>query len=182
MRLDVVRERAHLVAAGLVALALPESAAPARDWHSEPSARPASPDATPRLLTVAATHPHLLLLGGAYGLVKLVRYVALLWLPLYLHEEQALSPAAAGFLSTAFDAGGALGGGLWGMAADHRSLRGRRRDRRLAPRRCDRAANGDGSSVAERARLARQQLRGEVSGVDVAEGLAQRLPLRRAEE
>ena len=123
------------VAAGLVALALPESAAPARDWHSEPSARPASPDATPRLLTVAATHPHLLLLGGAYGLVKLVRYVALLWLPLYLHEEQALSPAAAGFLSTAFDAGGALGGGLWGMAADHRSLRGRRRDRRLAPRR-----------------------------------------------
>jgi len=114
------------VAAGLVALALPESAAPARDWHSEPSARPASPDATPRLLTVAATHPHLLLLGGAYGLVKLVRYIALLWLPLYLHEEQALSPAAAGFLSTAFDAGGALGGGLWGMAADHRSLRGRR--------------------------------------------------------
>ena len=60
------------------------------------------------LRAVATSYPHLLLLGGSYCFIKLVRYLVLLWLPLFLHEQLHFTPAGAGFVSTAFDAGGAL--------------------------------------------------------------------------
>ena len=58
------------------------------------------------LRKVATAYPHLVLLGSSYCLIKLVRYLTLLWLPLFLHEQLHFSPAGAGFASTAFDAGG----------------------------------------------------------------------------
>ena len=117
-----------LVMSGVALHALPAH----RHWgctEDDPRSRLVPGGLLPRKVTlggVVKAYPHLLLLGLAYCFVKLARYLALLWLPLFLHERLGFSPPTAGFASTAFDAGGALGGGVWGTVADGRLLRGRR--------------------------------------------------------
>ena len=57
-------------------------------------------------------------LGGAYFGLKLIRYSLLFWLPFYLNQALGYDRGAAGYLSTAFEAGGIVGAVLVGWASD----------------------------------------------------------------
>merc|ERR1712032_167548 len=78
------------------------------------------------ICAVATAYPHLVLLGVSYFFVKLCKYLALLWLPLLLHEELHLSASQAGLVSIAFDAGSGIGTVLWGVVSDRPCMGGRR--------------------------------------------------------
>jgi sugar phosphate permease len=53
--------------------------------------------------------PLLWLYGTSYFFIKLVRYALLFWLPYYLAEVFGHSTTEAGFIASAFDAGGVIG-------------------------------------------------------------------------
>ena len=57
-------------------------------------------------------------LGGSYFGIKLIRYSLLFWLPFYLNQALGYDRGAAGYLSTAFEAGGIVGAVLVGWASD----------------------------------------------------------------
>ncbi len=57
-------------------------------------------------------------LGGAYFGLKLIRYSLLFWLPFYLNQALGYDRGAAGYLSTAFEAGGIVGAIAVGWATD----------------------------------------------------------------
>ena len=62
--------------------------------------------------------PALWILGGSYFGLKLIRYSLLFWLPFYLKTSLGYSEGTAGYLSTAFEAGGIVGVIIVGMLAD----------------------------------------------------------------
>jgi sugar phosphate permease len=53
--------------------------------------------------------PLLWLYGTCYFFIKLVRYALLFWLPYYLAEVSGHTTTEAGFIASAFDAGGVIG-------------------------------------------------------------------------
>jgi sugar phosphate permease len=53
--------------------------------------------------------PLLWLYGTSYFFIKLVRYALLFWLPYYLAEVSGHTTTEAGFIASAFDAGGVIG-------------------------------------------------------------------------
>jgi sugar phosphate permease len=57
-------------------------------------------------------------LGLAYSLVKLVRYIVMLWLPFYLQQVLSFTTTTAAIVSLAFDLGGGVGSPLCGLLAD----------------------------------------------------------------
>ena len=57
-------------------------------------------------------------LGGSYFGLKLIRYSLLFWLPFYLHNGLDYDEGTAGYLSTAFEAGGIIGAIMVGWASD----------------------------------------------------------------
>ena len=65
--------------------------------------------------------PYLLNVGASYFCIKLVRYTMLGWLAVYLREVCGLDVAAAAYLSTLFDVGGAFGAVACGAIA-HASI------------------------------------------------------------
>jgi len=62
--------------------------------------------------------PSLWTLGGAYFGLKLIRYSLLFWLPFFLTRQLGYEPGTAGYLATAFEAGGIAGALAVGWAAD----------------------------------------------------------------
>ena len=62
--------------------------------------------------------PSLWILGGSYFGLKLIRYSLLFWLPFFLTRQLGYEPGTAGYLSTAFEAGGIAGALAVGWAAD----------------------------------------------------------------
>lgn len=62
--------------------------------------------------------PALWILGGSYFGLKLIRYSLLFWLPFFLTRQLGYEPGTAGYLSTAFEAGGIAGALAVGWAAD----------------------------------------------------------------
>ena len=69
-------------------------------------------------LSQVARVPHLCRMSAAYFGVRLVRYTLLSWLPYYMAEELGYPSAVAGYMSTAHDAGGFVGGVVGGWLAD----------------------------------------------------------------
>ena len=69
--------------------------------------------------------PGLAHISGAYFFIKLVRYSCMFWLPFFLSHAMGLGEAAAGYMATAFDAGGLLGTFSAGWASD-KIMQGRR--------------------------------------------------------
>lgn len=61
--------------------------------------------------------PILWILGSAYFGLKLIRYSLLFWLPFYMKNALNYSEGLAGYLSTAFEAGGIIGVILVGWVA-----------------------------------------------------------------
>ena len=57
-------------------------------------------------------------LGGSYFGLKLIRYSLLFWLPFYLHQRLHYDEGTAGYMSTAFEAGGILGAVITGWLSD----------------------------------------------------------------
>lgn len=70
-------------------------------------------------------NPVLLMLGGAYFGLKLIRYSLLFWLPYYLRRHFHYSESQAGYLSMPFEVGGILGSVCIGWVSD-RYFRSRR--------------------------------------------------------
>jgi len=62
--------------------------------------------------------PALWALGGSYFGLKLIRYSLLFWLPFYLNRALHYTEGAAGYLSTAFEAGGIIGAIIVGWVSD----------------------------------------------------------------
>jgi sugar phosphate permease len=94
-----------LTAVGVLSLALLRSPrAVAAPVQSEQSARRPLADQ----LAVFKS-PLLWLYGTSYFFIKLVRYALLFWLPYYLAEVSGHSTTEAGFIASAFDAGGVIG-------------------------------------------------------------------------
>jgi sugar phosphate permease len=62
--------------------------------------------------------PLLWLYGTSYFFIKLVRYALLFWLPYYLAEVHGHSTTQAGFVASAFDAGGIVGVLVMGPLSD----------------------------------------------------------------
>ncbi len=107
-----------LVVAAAVWLGLPE---PPAERAAEPASggtREAEPP--PRLWS----EPLLWTLGGAYFVLKLVRYTLLFWLPYVLTTRLGVDKGAAGNYSIAFEAGGILGAYAIGALSDRVSRRG----------------------------------------------------------
>ena len=69
--------------------------------------------------------PGLVNISAAYFFVKLVRYSTMFWLPYFLSHAMLLSESSAGYVATAFDAGGLLGTFSAGWASD-KLMQGRR--------------------------------------------------------
>jgi sugar phosphate permease len=64
--------------------------------------------------------PAVWVLGGSYFGLKLIRYSLLFWLPFFLTRRLGYAEDAAGYLSTAFEAGGIAGAIAVGWVADRR--------------------------------------------------------------
>lgn len=64
--------------------------------------------------------PAVWILGAAYFGLKLIRYSLLFWLPFFLTRRLGYDEGTAGYLSTAFEAGGILGAIVVGWVADRR--------------------------------------------------------------
>jgi sugar phosphate permease len=62
--------------------------------------------------------PALWILGTSYFGLKLIRYSLLFWLPFFLHRGLGYDEGTAGYLSTAFEAGGIVGVIVIGWIAD----------------------------------------------------------------
>ncbi|MCS6912678.1 MAG: MFS transporter [Myxococcales bacterium] len=62
--------------------------------------------------------PALWALGGAYFGLKLIRYSLLFWLPFYLHQQLGYPESTAGYMATAFEAGGIAGAVTIGWLSD----------------------------------------------------------------
>ena len=60
----------------------------------------------------------MLLLGGAYFGLKLIRYSLLFWLPFYLHQHCHYTEGQAGYLSLPFEVGGIVGSVAVGWISD----------------------------------------------------------------
>ncbi len=88
-----------------------------RDAESPP---PKSPDgaAEGSAFFSIVREPALWILGAAYFGLKLIRYSLLFWLPFFLKRSLGYEEGAAGYLSTAFEAGGVLGVIAVGWLAD----------------------------------------------------------------
>jgi sugar phosphate permease len=56
--------------------------------------------------------------GAAYFFIKLIRYSLLFWFAYYLHTALGLPEATAGYMSTAFPLGGAVGAASIGLISD----------------------------------------------------------------
>ncbi len=67
---------------------------------------------------VVIRKPAIWALGISYFGLKLIRYSLLFWLPFYLFHELDYSEGAAGYLATAFEAGGILGAITTGWLSD----------------------------------------------------------------
>jgi sugar phosphate permease len=94
-----------LAAMGVVSLALLRSprVAPATEREEQASRRPLADQ------LIVFKSPLLWLYGTSYFFIKLVRYALLFWLPYYLGEVSGHSTTEAGFIASAFDAGGVVG-------------------------------------------------------------------------
>ncbi len=57
-------------------------------------------------------------LGGSYFGLKLIRYSLLFWLPYYLTKKLGYDEGVAGYMSTAFEAGGIIGAIVTGWLSD----------------------------------------------------------------
>ena len=79
---------------------------------------PASPERSPFGGIIRI--PAVWILGAAYFGLKLIRYSLLFWLPFFLTRRLGYDEGAAGYLSTAFEAGGILGAIVIGWIADRR--------------------------------------------------------------
>ncbi len=77
----------------------------------------AAPAAAPAGFWDVVRLPYLLNVGASYFCIKLVRYTMLGWLATYLMEVCGLDVAAAAYLSTLFDIGGAFGAVACGAIA-----------------------------------------------------------------
>lgn len=62
--------------------------------------------------------PVLFSYGASYFCIKLIRYSLLFWLPYYLHTSLGYTEERAGYLSTAFEIGGAVGAVGLGFLSD----------------------------------------------------------------
>lgn len=62
--------------------------------------------------------PTLYSYGASYFSIKLIRYCLLFWLPYYLHTSLGYAEGSAGYLSTAFEIGGAVGAAGLGYLSD----------------------------------------------------------------
>ncbi len=62
--------------------------------------------------------PAVWVLGTAYFGLKLIRYSLLFWLPFFLRRQLGYDEGTAGYLSTAFEAGGIVGAIVVGWVAD----------------------------------------------------------------
>ena len=62
--------------------------------------------------------PAVWILGGAYFGLKLIRYSLLFWLPFFLTRQLGYAEDTAGYVSTAFEAGGVVGAIVVGWIAD----------------------------------------------------------------
>src|SRR4030095_16319847 len=60
-------------------------------------------------ILAALRSPTLWYFGTSYFAIKLIRYSLLFWLPYYLADDLGYAPARAGYLSIAFEVGGAAG-------------------------------------------------------------------------
>jgi sugar phosphate permease len=74
---------------------------------------------------VAATALATYRYGAAYFCLKLMRYSLLFWLPYYLHHGAGLDEITSGYVSTAFEVGGAVGSITVGAISDRFEDRGR---------------------------------------------------------
>lgn len=88
---------------------------------SDPSARTSAPARTLTATTPLAniiSDPLLLLLGGSYFALKLIRYSLLFWLPYYLRRHFHYTESQAGYLSLPFEIGGIFGSVTIGWLSD----------------------------------------------------------------
>jgi len=63
--------------------------------------------------------PGALSVAVTYLFVKMMRYMCMFWLPLYLVKQQGISTVEAGMLSALFDVGGVAGGIATGLFVDN---------------------------------------------------------------
>jgi len=97
------------VAVGVFLIEAPE---PEAEAEASAPGSPASPFASMLRL------PAVWILGGAYFGLKLIRYSLLFWLPFFLRRSLGYDDGTAGYVSTAFEAGGIAGAILVGWVAD----------------------------------------------------------------
>eukprot|EP00128_Syssomonas_multiformis_P006806 Colp12_sorted_trinity150504_noHs@10435 len=69
-------------------------------------------------IVVHACMPGVLSYSLCYACLKFVNYGLFYWLPFYLTKALDYDPSVANFASTAFDAGGIVGGAVGGFASD----------------------------------------------------------------
>lgn len=96
----------------VIAVALPVARSPAADGGEVLELPPAREQA------LALRSTRLYRYGACYFCVKLIRYSLLFWLPYYLHTGADLDEISSGYVSTAFEVGGALGSAGLGLLSD----------------------------------------------------------------
>lgn len=100
---------------GLVLVALPSApGGPASGVPASSDSERARRDA----IVAALRSKTLWCFGASYFAIKLIRYSLLFWLPYYLADDLGYAPAAAGYLSTAFEIGGVVGVVAVGLFTD----------------------------------------------------------------
>jgi len=95
----------------------PVETAPAEQPGSQPRAQAQALTAQTPLWSLASD-PLLLLLGGSYFVLKLIRYSLLFWLPYYLRRHFHYTESQAGYLSLPFEIGGMFGAVTIGWLSD----------------------------------------------------------------
>ena len=95
------------VTVGLLLVEAPDAAAASGEAPESPSP----------FVTMARV-PAVWILGGAYFGLKLIRYSLLFWLPFFLRRRLGYEEGTAGYVSTAFEAGGVVGAIVVGWIAD----------------------------------------------------------------
>lgn len=91
---------------------------PAPPPPAPPSLPPTSSSSTSISIRDVVALPGVLAVGTSYFFLKFMRYALLFWLPYYYEHSLGYDSATAGYLSTSFEFGGALGTPLIGYISD----------------------------------------------------------------
>ena len=102
----------------LVLVLLKPGPRPVRLAHSASEQDASDAEERRRARRAVLRSPLLWCYGGSYFCIKLIRYSLLFWLPYYLSDDLGYDAGLAGYVSTAFEAGGIVGVVVIGIASD----------------------------------------------------------------